>query len=113
MSDFIRVVGQDVSYKSLQAYLYIHRSLIVKVHPVYAEVVNGHGFLCTPTHPKAQLICYMLIDQRGEQYTCADADELRKLGIEINGKKKDKIGFFMGENKQEVGMDTGEHGGEA
>ena len=112
MSDFIRVLAPDPHYKVIKSHMYIHRGIIVKVYPVYAEVVGNQAFRCTPDHPKAQIVSYTLVDQNGIEYSCGSEGELRKLGFEIKGEKKGKIGFIVGQNKEQEAIDSEDGVGE-
>jgi hypothetical protein len=102
MSDFIRVFGPDPGNKNQQTYQHLHRGMICKVVPVYAEEKDGKFYSCTPNYPRAKLISYRLIDSNGVQYSCGNRHELERHGF-LHEEKKGKIGFVLadGKTKQE------------
>jgi len=108
MSEFIRVLGPDPVNKNRKTYQHIHRAIICKAIPVYAEEKGGMFFDCTPNHPGAKLVSYRLLDANGVQYSCGDPQELNRLGI-VNDDKKGRIGFVqVGGKKQECDLVEGE-----
>jgi hypothetical protein len=71
-------------------------------------VVGNQAFLCTPSNPDGRIVCYTLVDLNGNEYSCGSEEELRKLGIELKGEKKGRIGFVVGEDKKKVEIDSEE-----
>jgi hypothetical protein len=96
MKNLVKVVGKDITYKTLDAFIYIDASTIVAAYPYYAiKGVDGSWFTCVPSHEGAELITFKLKCSNGEICTCSNEDELSKIGLSLKSQaKKSPIGFI-------------------
>jgi hypothetical protein len=109
MSDFLRVLGDDPEDKGRKAYLFVHRSVICKVYPVWGVEKDGRFCSCTPQHEGARVISCRLVDLQGKVYSCGKVGELRKLlGDEDLARlfgetpEQKRIGFEGGRGAEDV-----------
>jgi hypothetical protein len=118
VSAYIRVLGPNPDYEGSKLYFFLHTSLVAKIYPVWAEIKDGKAWRCTPNHPNAQVVSCTLVDHAGNQYSCGNFDELRKLLAEndlyrLFGKEppeleKKHFGFIYSKDKPEEQVDLTE-----
>jgi hypothetical protein len=101
MSEFIRVLTTDPHFKTEGLYVFIDPRSIRKVYPVWAEEHDGKLFLCTQNHSGGRIVSYTLVDGEGQEYSCGDSEELKKLGIRPGG-QTGNVGFVCGETGDEA-----------
>jgi hypothetical protein len=80
MSNFIRVLGEDPYYSPRKTYMYLDPKAIYKAIPIYAVQDENGDYWRSIDTSDAYILSYLLIDMKGNQYTCADINELEKLG---------------------------------
>lgn len=107
MSNFIRVLGDNLDYKGKKYYMYVNANCICQIHPAYAVKDASGGFwLSTPDHEGVEIISYFLFDNNGNKYSCGNHKELKKLGLsELKTKGKDNIGYIDQKDSEKVEVD--------
>ena len=102
MKNLVKVVGKDITYQGLDAFIYIDASTIVAAYPCYAvKSDDGSYWACIPSHEGAELVTYKLKCSNGEICTCSNEDELAKIGLSLkNQAKKSSIGFITDQDGQ-------------
>ena len=104
MSNFIRVIGKDPFYPSLDIQMFISLDSIQKIFPIYGlKGKNNIYEQCTPIDQDAQFLAYGILDFKGHTYTCNDPEELKKIGIENKGKNPEIT--FLKTNKEKLGIE--------
>ena len=104
MSGFIRVLGDDADYKGRKAPMFVAISDICTVQPLWAVEKDGEFWACTYDYKEGKIVSYLLVDFRGNKYSCGSG-ELQKLGIEIDSLKP-KIGFLLGEDDEKTAVEV-------
>lgn len=101
----IRVLGPDRVYKGRKTHLYIDAAKVLAAYPFYAVPDNkGQLWRCLPEHEGAKLVSYLLLYADGQEFTCGNEEELKKIGLSLFPAQPERsIGFLRGdEGGQEV-----------
>jgi hypothetical protein len=73
--------------------MYLDPKAIYKVIPIHAAQDENGDYWRSIDMSEATILSYLLIDMKGDQYTCADRNRLEQLGFLPDEKEKISMGF--------------------